>query len=80
MGRYNDLPAYKMAFGLAMDIFYRSTKFPSGEKFGLTSLIRRSSRSVCSDIAEGYRQRTYKAHFLSKLTDGYMGNTETEVG
>jgi four helix bundle protein len=79
MGRYYDLQVFIKAFDLAMKIFQHTLTFPSCEKYGLTSQIRRSSRSVCSNIAEGYRKREYAAHFKSKLTDADMENTETEV-
>jgi four helix bundle protein len=79
MGHYKDLKVYVKAFELAMEIFHLSLKFPSEEKFGLTSQIRRSSRSVCSNIAEGYRKRRYQAHFISKLTDADMENSETTI-
>jgi four helix bundle protein len=62
-----------------MDIFQVSKSFPEDEKYGLTSQIRRSSRSVCSNISEGYRKRRYRAHFISKLTDSDMENSETMV-
>ncbi len=62
-----------------MQIFNITKKFSSDEKFGLTSQIRRSSRSVCSNIAEGYRKRRYEAHFISKTTDADMENSETQV-
>jgi four helix bundle protein len=79
MGQYKKLKVYIKAFELAMEIFNLSLKFPTDEKFGLTSQIRRSSRSVCSNIAEGYRKRKYPAHFISKLTDADMENSETIV-
>lgn len=79
MGTFKDLTAYKKAFALAMDIFNESKKFSEEEKFGLTSQIRRSSRSVCSNIGEGYRKRQYAAHFRSKVSDADMENTETQV-
>jgi len=79
MGRYKDLKVYIKAFELAMEIYHLSLKFPSDEKFGLTSQIKRSSRSVCSNIAEGYRKRRYESYFISKLTDADMENSETIV-
>jgi four helix bundle protein len=79
MGSFKELKAYILAFDLCMEIFRESKKFPAEEKFGLTSQMRRSSRSVCSNIAEGYRKRRYPAHFVSKLTDADMENTETAV-
>ncbi len=79
MGTFRDLTVYKKAFELSMDIFRISKKFPDEEKYGLTSQIRRSSRSVCSNVGEGYRKRKYEAHFVSKSTDADMENTETQV-
>ena len=60
-------------------IFHITKTFPEDEKYGLISQIRKSSRSVCSNLAEGYRKRKYPAHFISKLTDADMENSETIV-
>ncbi|MDO8550818.1 MAG: four helix bundle protein [Ignavibacteria bacterium] len=76
---FRDLTVYKKAFSLAMEIFEISKKFPVEEKFGLTSQIRNSSRSVCSSVAEAYRKRKYPAHFISKISDADMENSETQV-
>lgn len=76
---YRDLIVYKKAFKLAMRIFEISKTFPGEEKFSLTDQIRRSSRSICTNIGEGYRKRRYPAHFVSKLSDSDMENTETQV-
>lgn len=62
-----------------MELFEISKNFPSEEKYGLTSQIRRSSRSVYSCIAEAYRKRMFEAHFVSKSTDADMENSETSV-
>ena len=76
---FRNLMAYKKAFALAMEIFEISKSFPKDEKYGLTSQIRDSSRSVCSSIGEAYRKRQYVAHFVSKSSDGDSENTETRV-
>lgn len=70
---------YQKAFALAMKVFKATKRFPTEELVGLTGQMRRSSRSVCSNLAEGYRKRRYKAHFVSKLTDADTENSETEV-
>lgn len=62
-----------------MKIFEASKSFPSEEKYSLIDQIRRSSRSTCANIGEGYRKRRYPAHFISKLSDADMENTETQV-
>ena len=74
-----DLEVYKLAYSLAMDIFEISRTWPSEEKYSLTDQIRRSSRSVCSNIREAYAKRRYEAHFVSKLTDSDGENAETDT-
>lgn len=76
---FKDLTVYKKAFELAMDIFEISKDFPKEERYSLTDQIRRSTRSVCSSIAEAYRKRRYEAHFISKTSDADMENSETQV-
>ena len=79
MGTFRDLTVYKKAFALMMELFETSKSFPKEEQYGLVSQIRKSSRSVCSNIGEGYRKRQYEAHFVSKASDADMENTETQV-
>jgi len=76
---FKDLMAYKKAFQLACDIFEVTLKFPKEEKYSLTDQIRRSSRSVCANLAEAYRKRDYLKYFLMKLTDCQGENSETLV-
>ena len=76
---FKETTVYKKAFALAMEIFEVSKKFPKEETYSLTDQIRRSSRSVCTNLAEAYRKKLYKAHFISKVTDSDMENSETGV-
>jgi len=68
---------YKLAFEQAMEIFELSKKSPKEETYSLTDQIRRSSRSVCICLIEAYRKKSYPAHFVSKVTDSDMENSET---
>ena len=79
MSSFKDLLVYKKAFGLAMEIYELTKSFPKEEIYSLTSQIRRSSRSVCSNLGEGYRKRKFEAHFISKISDADMENSETQV-
>ena len=74
-----DLRVYQKAYALAMEIFKLSKKWPLEEKFSLTDQIRRSSRSVCSNLREAWAKRRYEAHFISKLTDADGENSETDT-
>jgi four helix bundle protein len=76
---FKKLTAYTKAFELAMEVFSVSKRFPKEETYSLTDQIRRSSRSVCACIGEAYRKRQYQAHFISKLSDADMENSETQV-
>lgn len=76
---FKNLLAYKKGFDLPMKIQELSKSFPKEETYSLTDQIRRSSRSVCANIAEAYRKRRYKRHFISKLTDSDAENSETQV-
>ncbi len=73
------MEAYKSAFCLAMSIFEMTKEFPKEEKYSLTDQIRRSSRAVNANLAEAYSKRRYEAHFISKLSDAFMENNETQV-
>jgi four helix bundle protein len=66
---HEDLEIYQNAFDAAMRIFDLSKRFPIEEKYALTDQIRRSSRSVCANLAEAWRKRRYKAAFIAKLND-----------
>ncbi|HEY9693702.1 MAG TPA: four helix bundle protein [Oculatellaceae cyanobacterium] len=66
---HQDLEVYQMAFDTAMKIFEYSKKFPVEERYSLTDQIRRSSRSVCANLAEAWRKRRYEGAFIAKLSD-----------
>lgn len=74
---FRKLIVYQKAFILAMDIFELSKSFPKEETYSLTDQLRRSSRSVCINLAEAYRKRRYPKHFISKLSDADAENAET---
>ena len=76
---YKDLRVFQMAYKLAMEVFCESKTFPIEERYSLTDQIRRSSRSVASNIAEAYRKRRYPKMFISKLADSDSEASETPV-
>lgn len=76
---HKDLIVFQKAYAAAMVIFIESKKFPKEEIYSLTDQMRRSSRSVCANIAEAYRKRLYPKHFISKLSDSDGECAETIV-
>lgn len=76
---YRELRVYQNAFESAMKIFGYFKNFPTEEKYSMVDQMRRSSRSVCANIAEAWRKRRYPAHFVSKLSDSEGEAEETRV-
>ena len=76
---YKELRVYQAAMDAAMKIFELSKRFPVEERYSLTDQMRRSSRSVCTNIGEAWRKRRYPAHFVSKMSDSEGEAEETRV-
>jgi len=68
-----------MAMEAAMGIFELTKRFPAEERYSLTDQVRRSSRSVCANFAEAWRNRRYANAFVAKLSDAEAEAAETEV-
>lgn len=76
---YKELRVYQAAMDAAMRIFELTKTFPAEERYSMVDQMRRSSRSVCANIAEAWRKRRYQAHFVSKLSDSESEAEETRV-
>lgn len=79
VSNHEDLEVYQLAFDAAMEIFELSKNFPKEERYSLIDQIRRSSRSVCANLAEAWRRRRYKGSFLLRLNDAEAEGAETQV-
>lgn len=75
---FRDLIVYQKAYQASMQIFEITQSFPKEEKYSLTDQIRRSSRSITSNIAESWAKRIYPKSFISKLSDSLSEEYETE--
>ncbi len=76
---FRDLKVYRLAYNLSLEVFELTKGFPAEEKFSLSDQIRRSSRSVVANIAEGYRKRRCSLAFVAKMVDADGEATETQV-
>ena len=79
IGSVRELKVYRLAFQAAMEIFEISKGFPKEETYSLTDQVRRASRSVCTNLSEGWRKRRYKAVFVNKLSDAGQEAAETQT-
>jgi len=76
---FRELRVFQTAFASAMEIFRLSQKWPPEERYSLTDQSRRASRSVCANVAAGWRKRRYQAAFVSKFSDADAEAGETLV-
>jgi four helix bundle protein len=76
---HQDLDVYQRAFAAALDVFRLSKSFPKEEQYSLTDQIRRSSRSVCANVAEAWRRRRYEQAFINRLSIAEGEAAETQV-
>ncbi len=76
---HEELDVFRLAFEGAMQIFELSKGFPLEETYSLKDQVRRSSRSVCANLAEAWRKRRYEAAFVSKLNDAESEAAETQT-
>ena len=77
--KHTDLEVYQVGYATAMELFRLSKKFPKEETYALTDQVRRSSRSVCSNITEAWRKRRYEGSFVCKLNDSEAEAGETQT-
>jgi len=77
---FKDLIAWQKSFALASNIYSLTKSFPSEEKFGLSSQMRRAVVSISSNIAEGYARSSLKQyiHFLY-IAYGSCAELETQT-
>ena len=76
---FKDLRVYELAFEAAKELQDQSKTWPESEKYAMIDQIRRSSRSVCANIAEAWFKRRYPDHFVNKLSDASSEAAETIV-
>ncbi len=76
---FTDLEVYQLTEKLAMDIFRLSLKFPIEEKYSLSDQIRRSSRSIAANIAEGWGKKYYSGLLKRRLVDSLGSLEETRA-
>ena len=76
---FRDLIVFQKAYALSMEIFELTKEFPKEEKYSLIDQIRRSSRSICTNISESWAKRIYVKAFINKLTDALGEEYETET-
>ncbi len=73
---FEDLLVWEKGHALVLEIYRMTKYFPSDERFGLTSQIRRSSISVCANIVEGYKNSTKDFLRFLNIAQGSLEETK----
>ena len=77
---FEDLEVFQRAYRLSLEIHRASLTFPTVEQRALADQIRRASKSICANIAEGYgRQKRSKAEFRRFLQMAVGSSDEMRV-
>ena len=77
---YRDLKVWQKSYKLCLEVYRITTKFPTQERYGLTSQIRRSAVSIPSNIAEGYGRKTTTDYIrLLYISYGSLCELETQI-
>ena len=77
---FEDLEVFQRAYRLSLEVHRASLAFPSVEQRALADQIRRASKSICANVAEGYgRQKRSKAEFKRFLQMAIGSSDEMRV-
>ncbi|MEM6780387.1 MAG: four helix bundle protein [Pseudomonadota bacterium] len=78
--KFSELEVYKKAYAISLDVHKQSLNFPKIEQYALADQIRRASKSVCANIAEGFlKQRNSKSEFNRYVLIALGSSGEMEV-
>ncbi|MFH1542553.1 MAG: four helix bundle protein [bacterium] len=75
---FKDLIVWQKAYSLVLDIYKATKNFPTEEKFGLISQLRRAAVAIPSNIAEGYGRNSLK-QYIQFLYIAYASGAEVET-
>ena len=78
--RFEDLEVFQRAYRLSLEVHRASLEFPRIEQFALADQIRRASKSICANIAEGFgKQRQSRTEFHRFVTIATGSADEMQV-
>ena len=77
---FDDLDVFQRAYAISLDLHRASLTFPRIEQFGLADQIRRASKSICANLAEGFgKRRRSSAEFKRYLLMAIGSADEMQV-
>src|ERR1700741_4288369 len=74
--KFEDLEVFKRAYKISLEIHRISLELPKHEQFGLADQIRRASKSICVNIAEGFARQSYSAAEYRRFLQMAIGSAD----
>ena len=73
---FEDLDVFRRAYRLSLDVHRKSLEFPSLEQRALADQLRRASKSICANIAEGFSRQGWSAAEFKRFLGMAMGSAD----
>jgi four helix bundle protein len=70
---FEDLEVFQRAYRLSLEIHRKSLQMPGHEQHGLADQVRRASKSICVNIAEGYAKQSYSVPEFKRFLQMAIG-------
>src|SRR5437660_7887359 len=78
--RVEDLEVFRRAYRLSLEVHKVSLEFPRIEQFALADQLRRATKSICANMAEGFAKQSYSAaEYRRYLTAAIGSSDETQL-
>jgi four helix bundle protein len=72
--RAKDLEVYKRAYAVSLDVHKATLAFPKIEQYALADQLRRSSKGICANLAEGFAKQTHSRPEFARFVSMAMGS------
>ncbi|CAN7275509.1 four helix bundle protein [Mesorhizobium sp. LjRoot246] len=72
--RAKDLEVYKRAYAVSLDVHKATLAFPKMEQYALADQLRRSSKGICANLAEGFAKQTHSRPEFARFISMAMGS------
>lgn len=73
---FEDLEVYRKAYGVALEIHRLSLEFPKSEQYALADQMRRASKSICANIAEGFAKQRHSSPEFRRFVSMAIGSSD----
>jgi four helix bundle protein len=73
---FEDLEVFKRAYKVSLEVHKKTLEFPKAEQYGLADQLRRASKSICANLAEGFAKQNYSAAEYRRFINMSIASSE----